>query len=89
LCSNFLLKNATFELIEQSKEYLNYYSEKKKSNLIILDKKRELYYFTDVDRNAIKVSLIDQLIDDYDPEDIAPYQSTIMRHNDYMDFIEK
>lgn len=85
-----IIDNTTFELIEQSTEYLNYYSSKKKSNLIILGKERELYYFTDVDRNAIRVNLIDKIMNDYDdddPEDTAPYQSTLMRHKDYMDFM--
>jgi len=80
-----------FELVEQSTKYVNYYSKKHKSNLVILGEKRELYYFPNTDPNLIKVDLIDKIFDDYKDEDtnaIVPYQSTIMTTNQYENFIE-
>ena len=87
---NDILEYGTFELIEQSSEYVNYYSKKQKSNLIIIADKRKLYYFPDTKPNSIKVNLIDKLFEDYDelhPTFTEPYQSTTMRHSNYGDFI--
>ena len=88
---NEILENGTFELIEQSTEYVNYYSKKQESNLIIIADKRKLYYFSDQKMNTIKVDLIDKIFEEYsekDIEEIAPYQSTIMTTNEYESFIE-
>lgn len=80
-----------FELVEQSANYVNYFSKNQKSNLIILGEKRELYYFPDTKPNSIKVDLLDKIFANYYDEDshtIAPYQSTIMTTNEYGNFIE-
>jgi hypothetical protein len=88
---NEISKNGIFELVEQSPKYVNYYSKKQQSNLVILGEKRELYYFPDTKPNSIKVELIDKIFDEYNEEDenaIVPYQSTIMTTNEYENFIE-
>lgn len=82
--------NGVFELMEKSSEYVNYYSRKHKSNLIIIEKK-QLYYFPESKSNSIKVDLIDKIFDDYNDEDqngIVPFQSTIMTTNEYERFIK-
>ncbi|SIR26804.1 hypothetical protein [Maribacter ulvicola] len=87
---NDILENGTFELVEQSTQFVNYYSKKQKSNLIIIADKRKLYYFADQKPNAIKVDLIDKMFEEYnekDIEEIAPYQSTTMTTNEYENFI--
>jgi hypothetical protein len=84
-------ENGIFELIEQSPNYVNYYSKKQQSNLIILGEKRALYYFPDTKPNTIKVELIDKIFEEYDDEDenaIVPYQSTVMTTNEYENFIK-
>lgn len=83
-------ENGIFELIEQSPNYVNYYSKKQKSNLIILGKKRKLYYFSNIKPNSIKVDLIDKILDEYEENEnaIVPYQSTIMTTNEYENFIK-
>ncbi|QCE40355.1 hypothetical protein [Psychroserpens sp. NJDZ02] len=89
---NDILDNGTFELVEQSSQYVNYYSKKQRSNLIIIADKRKLYYFTEQKLNAIKVDLIDKMFEEYnekDIEEITPYQSTTMTTNEYDNFIEK
>lgn len=86
-----ILDNGIFELIEESPKYVNYYSKKQNSNLIIYGEKRGLYYFPDTKPNSIKVALIDEIFDTYNEEDensIAPYQSTKMLTNEYENFIE-
>lgn len=83
-------ENGTFELIEQSPKYVNYYSKKQQSNLVILGEKRKLYYFPDTKPNSIKVELIDKMLHAYNEEDknaIVPYQSIIMTTNEYENFI--
>ncbi|WP_324027796.1 hypothetical protein QSV08_07575 [Maribacter sp. BPC-D8] len=85
-------ENGVFELVEHTQTYVNYYSKNQKSNLIIIEDKRELYYFSDTKPNSIKVDLIEKLFEEYDEEDpkfTEPYQSTTMRNNDYGDFIRK
>ena len=86
------VRKGTFKRMERSSKYVNYYSEKIQSNLVILGEKRKLYYFPDTKPNAIKVDLIDKIFDDYNEEDensIVPYQSTIMTTNEYENFISK
>lgn len=88
---NEISENGIFELVEQSPKYVNYYSKKQHSNLVILGEKGELYYFPDTEPNSIKVELIDKIFDEYNEEDenaIVPYQSTIMTTNEYENFIE-
>ncbi|MGY5351113.1 hypothetical protein ACXGQW_00830 [Wenyingzhuangia sp. IMCC45533] len=84
-------ENGIFELVEQSAKYVNYYSKKQKSNLVILGEKRGLYYFPDTKPDLIKVDLIGKFFDEYNDEDpnaIVPYQSTIMKTNEYENFIK-
>lgn len=83
-------ENGMFELVEQSSEYVNYYSKKQKSNLVILGEKRELYYFPNTQQNSIKVALLNAFFDEFDEEDEHagfPYQSTIMTTNEYENFL--
>ncbi|MFB1002818.1 MAG: hypothetical protein QMC70_01595 [Bacteroidia bacterium] len=85
-----ILENGIFELVEQSTKYVNYYSKKQRSNLVILGEKRELYYFSDTKPNSIKVDLIDKIFDEYNEKDensIVPYQSTTMTINEYENII--
>ena len=87
---NDILENGTFELVEQSTEYVNYYSKNQKSNLIIIADKRKLYYFADQKQNTIKVDLIDKMFEEYNEkniEEIAPYQSITMTTYEYENFI--
>lgn len=89
---NKVKENGIFELVEQSSKYVNYYSKKQQSNLVIIGDKKELYYFPDTKPNSIKVDLIETLFKEYDEENpkfTEPYQSTIMRYYDYGDFIKK
>ncbi len=83
-------EDGIFELVEQSAQYVNYYSKKQQSNLVILGEKRALYYFPDTKPNTIKVELIDKIFEAYDDENtIVPYQSTAMKTKGYEDFIKK
>lgn len=87
-----IAKDGIFKLVELAPEYVNYYSEKYGSNLVILGEKRKLYYFPDTKRNSIKANSIDKILEAYDDEDenaIVPYQSTVMTTNEYENFIEK
>lgn len=86
------LTNGLFELVEVSTKYVNYYSKKQQSNLVILGEKKKLYYFPNTEPNAIKVKLLDQLFEQYDDEDpnaIVPYQSITMTTNEYENFLVK
>ena len=88
---NEISENGIFELVEQSPKYVNYYSKKQHSNLVILGEKSKLYYFPNTKPNSIKVELIDKIFDENNEEDenaILPYQSTIMTTNVYENFIE-
>ena len=89
---NEIKETGTFQLAEQSSNYINYYSKKQQSNLIIIEDRKKLYYFPDTKPNAIKVDLIEKLFEGYDeinPKFTEPYQSTTMRNNDYNDFINQ
>ena len=86
-----ITSDGVFELVELSPDYVNYYSKTHESNLIIIKDKGQLYYFPKSKPNSIKVSLIDEIFENYNEEDsykIAPYQSTIMTTNEYENFIE-
>jgi len=88
---NEIFNNGTFELIEVSSEYINYYSKTHLSNLVIIKKGNQLYYFPKVKPNTIKIKRIKNIIDNYDEEDpdaIVPYQSTTMTTYEYERFIE-
>ena len=80
-----------FKLIERSSEFINYYSYETKGNLII-KKKGKLYYFPNTEPNAIKVDLIDKMLESFNDENPKfeyPYQSTIMNAFEYDRFINK
>jgi hypothetical protein len=86
-------KKGTFEIAEKTSEYINYYSKKERSNLILIGNKQSssIYYFVDVEPNSIKVNLIDKIINEYDdenPNSIVPYRSTKMLTNEYENFLE-
>lgn len=84
--------NGLFELVEVSTKYVNYYSKKQQSNLVILGEEKMLYYFPNTKPNTIKVRLLDQLFEQYNDEDpnaIVPYQSTTMTTNEYENFLVK
>ena len=88
---NEITKSGVFELMEQSQNYVNYYSKKQQSNLVILGKERKLYYFPETKLNSIKVELIDKIFEEYNEKNenaIAPYQSTTMTTNEYENFIK-
>ena len=81
-----IIEHGVFELVEQSPTYVNYYSKNLRSNLIILNKKGGLYYFTDAKPDAIKVATLDKLLDTYDIDAanaIDVYRSTVMTTNEY------
>ena len=85
-----MILKTPFKLIAQSPNHVNYYSEKIKSNFVILGEKRTVYYFEDVQPNEIKIDLIHKIIegqDDDDPNAIIPYRSFIMESKSYSDFI--
>ncbi len=87
-----LSENGIFKLIEESPKSVNYYSKKHNSNLVILGEKRELYYFPNTKENSIKINLIDKIVDSYNEDNensIVPYQSTIMKTNEYKSFIKE
>lgn len=87
---NEILENGIFELVERSPKFVNYYSNKHKSNLVVLGKKRKLYYFTNVASNTIKGNNITKILKDYNENDtdkIMVYQSSIMIGNEYDIFI--
>jgi len=84
--------SGVFELVERSPSFVNYYSNKHKSNLVILGKKRKLYYFTNVKPNSIKGSSITKILNEYNEEDangIILYQSSMMNGNEYEVFLVK
>ena len=85
------LETVEFILAEESEDYINYYSNKVKSNLIILGKKREMYYFPNTKPNSIKVGLIDKILLEYedDPNAVAPYRSSRISGNQYQSLIHK
>ncbi|WP_291721806.1 hypothetical protein [Bernardetia sp.] len=85
-------KNIEFVLIENSKTYINYYSDKENSNLVLIGDKQNsaIYYFTDVKANTIKVNLIDKILEEYDEENpnaIIPYRIWRMETNEYENFL--
>ncbi len=82
--------NATFKLVEQTTDYINYYSKEARSNLIIIGSTKELYYFDDVAAETIKVGLIAALFDKDtdDPDAILPYRSAQMVTNEYQLFLK-
>lgn len=84
-------QNGTFELVELSSNYVNYYSKELRSNLVILGDKRQLYYFPNTQINSIKVALIENMLANYNENEAEfsfPYQSTLMTTNEYEHFIK-
>lgn len=82
-------KNSVFILKEESQDYLNYFSEELKSNLII-KRNGDLYYYPHLKSNSINTETIDEMFETngFDDADIVPYQSTVMTSNDYQQFIK-
>ncbi len=79
-----------FNLVEESSEYINYFSKKFKSNLII-KKNGQIYYYPHGKTNTISVKTLDKMFENYEFEKenvIVPYQSTTMEKNEYQNFIE-
>lgn len=85
------LIHAQFELSEQSEDYVNYFSSRLKSNLII---KRDggLYYYPHQKSHSVDVKTVEEKFLSYEFEnvEIVPFQSTIMttRFYDYAYFIK-
>ena len=82
--------NSIFMQKEKSQEYVNYFSEELKSNLII-KKNGDLYYYPHLQSNSIRVKSIDRKFKngEFDDAEITPYQSTVMTSSEYEDFLEK
>jgi len=79
-------KNISFILIESSNDYINYYSEKLHSNLIITENPYQLYYFPKSKSQPLKIKQINKLFKDYDDENDEyniPYRSSIFETNEY------
>ena len=87
-------KEGTYKLVEQEKNYVNYYSTEHKSNLVIIgdDERFEyIYYFTDVKPDSIKANAVNELISNFSEDDAdasAPYRSTTMTSKEYERFIK-
>lgn len=81
------------KLVEQGDNFVNYYSADQWSNLILIgsDERQEyVYYFTEVEPNEIKASLIYELLDNFpedDPTESAPYRSTQLLTKEYERFL--
>jgi len=79
-----------FNLVEESSEYINYFSKKLKSNLII-KKDGQVYYYPHGKTNTISVKTLNKMFENYEFEKenvIVPYRLTIMEKNEYQSFIE-
>ena len=82
--------NGIFELVEQSTEFVNYYSKELKSNFIIKEG-MGLYYYPHQQTNSVKVERIDEMFESYEFEKenvIAPYRSTIMQIYEYQRYVK-
>lgn len=79
-----------FSLMEESTEYVNYYSDNIKGSLIILGVERNVYFFPNVTPGGIAVNEIEKLLESLEESiemtDQIPYQSTIMIKNEYDSF---
>ena len=80
-------KNSVFKLKDKSQDYVNYFSEELKSNLIIKGN-GDLYYYPHLNSNSISIKTIDKMFEnsEFDDAEIAPYQSTVMTSNEYEKF---
>ena len=79
-----------FDLMEESTEYVNYYSDNIKGSLVILGTKRGLYFFPNVTPGGIAVNEIEKLLESLEESmkmtNQIPYQSTIMIKKEYDSF---
>jgi hypothetical protein len=68
-----------FKLSEKSTEFINYFSNELKSNLII-KRNGQLYYYPHEGVNSVSLKTIDIMFKNYEFEDaeIVPFQATIM-----------
>jgi len=72
--------NSIFKLKEKTTEYVNYFSEKLKSNLII-KRNGQLYYYPHQQENSVSVNAVEKMFaeNEFEKENaIAPFRSTIM-----------
>tara|TARA_R110000850_G_scaffold277151_1_gene424813 strand:+ start:6858 stop:7526 length:669 start_codon:yes stop_codon:yes gene_type:complete len=82
--------NGVFERVEESPEYVNYFSKELKSNLII-KKDTGLYYYPHQNPYSVSVETVDKMFENYafEKEDvIVPYRSNVMLISEYQHFIE-
>lgn len=83
---NKIQKSESFILIESSNDYINYYSDKLHSNLIITENPYQLYYFPKSKSHPLKIKQINKLFKDYDDENDEyniPYRSSRFETNEY------
>ena len=81
--------SGVFKLKENTIEFVNYYSEELRSNLII-KRNGGLYYYPHLQTNSVRLETIEKMFEDnkFDDAEIAPYQSTLMTSNEYEYFIK-
>jgi hypothetical protein len=81
---------STFALKEKSQEYVNYFSEELKSNLMI-KRNGELYYYPHLQSRSISIKAIDEMFESgaFDEAEITPFQSTVMTSSEYEHFLKK
>lgn len=79
-----------FERVEESNEYVNYFSKELMSNMII-KRGTELYYYPHQNPYSVSVETIDTMFENYAFEKdgvIVPYLSNVMLISEYQHFIE-
>lgn len=85
----------TFEIEEQTREFINYYSKSQGSNLLIFrkDSRQEyVYYFPLTKKDSTKGDMIDKLLKNFNEEDqnvVAPYRISSMTTREYQGFLEQ
>jgi len=90
-----LRTSRTLKLVEHGDNFVNYYSTDQQSNLVIIgkDERQEyVYYFSEVELNEIKASLINELLDNFpedEPTESPPYRSTQLLTKEYEQFLNK
>lgn len=72
--------NAEFQLMEQTPQYLNYYSKKMKSNLVFVWNKNQLFYFEETELYSINKDIIEHVFEENEEgtNTNVPFQSTMM-----------
>ncbi len=88
-----LQASGTMKLVERETNFVNYYTEEFQSNLLIFrkdERKEYVYFFMNVQKDSIKGNIVNQLLSDYNEEDItaeAPYRITEMLTLEYEKFL--